>query len=172
MNSDKAREQMIQSHIKRKYCPVLEKRLILQMMLDNAVSISETGIKYIDMMTSKINYTLAMIALYTDLTVDKKNVDGKEVGANFECYDALTESGLVGVICEIIGEYEIKELSSVNAMLVSNFEKSKGSFEAYLSGIIIDIKRSLGDISDILKDPGKMNEIVSIFENLGTDLNG
>lgn len=164
MNSDKAKGQMVDSHIKRKYCPVIEKMTILQMMLDNSVRESENGIKYIDMMTSKINYTLAMVALYTDLTVDKKEVNGKEVGANFEDYDALIETGLVGVICAAIGEEEMKEFSTVNSMLIGNFERSEGSLEAYVGRVVGSVGKRINDVIDLMSNPG---QLADLMETLG-----
>ena len=169
MNSDKAREQIINSHIKRKYCPVIEKMTILQIMLDKAIATSDSGIRYINMMTSKINYTLAMIALYTDLNIDNDE-DGK--GRNFDDYDALVESGLVRVICAAIGEQEMQEFSNVNATLISNFERSEGSFEAYLGRTIEGIKQRVNDITDLMQDPAKLQEIVEMLGSIGDGLNG
>jgi hypothetical protein len=166
MNSDKAREQMINSHIKRKYCPVIEKMTILQLMLEKAIATSDSGIRYINMMTSKINYTLAMIALYTDLKIDNDE-DGK--GRNLDDYDTLVESGVVGVICAAIGEQEMQEFSNVNAMLISNFERSEGSFEVYLGRAIEGIKQRVNDITDLMQDPAKLQDIVeslNVIENI------
>ena len=145
LNSEKAKEQMLRSHIKRTYCPVLEKRMMLQMMLDRAKATSDDGIRYIDMMVSKINYTLGMIVLYTDLTVDKKEIDGKEVGANYECYDALISSGVLAPICGCIGENEMQELSNINSMLIDNFEKTEGSLCGFLS-------RTMSFLGSVIKD--------------------
>lgn len=167
MNSDKAKEQMVTAHVKRKYCPILEKRLILQMMIDNSVMTSDSGIKFIDMMTSKINYTLALIALYTDLIIDKKEVNGKEVGENYECYDALIESNAIGAVCEEIGEAEIKEFSSVNATLIDNFERSEGSFEAYMGRVVGELRQSINGIFEMMSDPERLAGIMESLGSLG-----
>lgn len=147
-NSEKAKEQMLRSHIKRTYCPILEKRTILQIMLDNSVVTTDTGVKYIDMTTSRINYTMALIALYTDLTIDKDpdrtDKDGKPIGRINECYDGLMESGLIGEICKIIGEIEITEFSAINSDIMQNFESSQGSTQALFSRLWAVTSQKIG----------------------------
>lgn len=147
-NSDKVKEQMLRSHIKRTYCPVLEKRVILQIMLDNSISVTDAGVKYIDMNASRINYTMALIALYTDLVVDKDpdktDKEGNPAGMINEDYDALTEYGITAKICEAIGVDEIAEFSAVNADLIQNFNASEGSVQATLARYLVVFAEKMG----------------------------
>ena len=67
LNSAKAKEEMVKSIVKRTYCPILEKRIVLENLLNNSVSTTEFGLKYVDMFVSKLNYTLSLIIIYTNL---------------------------------------------------------------------------------------------------------
>lgn len=163
LTSETLKNGLIETHIRRKYCPVLEKRTILQMMLDSAVMTSETGIQYIDMMTSRINYTVAMIVLYTDLTVD---ADKDNNGRTYESYDALVKSGLVAKFCEAIGIDEVKEFSDVNSMLIANFEKSKGSLEAFCANALKKFVQTIGDAVDLAGNPDTLNELVRVLNQV------
>lgn len=146
-NSEKIKDQMLRSRVKRTYCPIIEKRTILQIMLDNSIVTTDVGVKYIDMTTSRINYTMSLIALYTDLKVDS-NDDGK--GMINEDYDALIESGLVGKICEIIGESELREFASINADIIQNFQASQGSLEAMLARFLVVFSEKVGVAAGIV----------------------
>ena len=164
LTSDKLKDAMLKSHIKRNYCPVIEKRTILQMMLDSSVVVSESGIKYIDMMTSRINYTVAMVVLYTDLTVD---TDEEGKGMTFNIYDALVESGLISKICEFIGLEEVKEFSNVNSMLITNFEKSEGSLEAFCASALKKFVQVMGDAVELIEDPEKFKDLTKMLSKAG-----
>ena len=164
LTSEQLRNGLIESHIKRKYCPVLEKKTILQMMLDGAVVISETGIQYIDMVTSRINYTMALVILYTDLSVDK---DKDNKGRTYDSYDALVSSGIVTKLCEFIGIDEIKEFSSINTMLIENFDKSQGSLEAFCASVVKKFVQTMSDVVELAGTPDKMNELVDVLGRIG-----
>lgn len=152
--SEKIKEEMLKKHIKRTYCPIIEKRTILQIMLNNSVSVTNTGVKYIDMNVSRINYTMALIALYTDLTVDKDpektDKDGNPVGMINEDYDVLTEYGITAKICEIIGVNEIAEFSAVNSDLIQNFNMSEGSIQATISRYLVVFAEKMGVAAGIV----------------------
>lgn len=160
LTSDKLRNGFVESHIRRTYCPVLEKITILQMMLDGSIATSETGIKYINMMTSRINYTVALVVLYTDLTVD---TDEKNIGRTYDCYDALVKSGLVAKICEAVGIDEVKEFSDVNSMLIANFEKSQGSLEAFCADALKKFVQTISDAVDLAGTPEKLKDLVGVL---------
>lgn len=133
LNSDKAKDQMLRSHIKRTYCPIVEKRFVLQTMLDKSINTTDVGVKYIDMTVSRINYTMALVALYTDLKIDQSE-NGQ--GLINECYDALTQNSIIQNICVILGEDEIREFAAINSDIRQNFESSHGSLQATLAGYL------------------------------------
>lgn len=154
--SEKIKEEMLKKHIKRTYCPILEKRTILQIMLDNSVSVTDTGVKYIDMTASRINYTMALIALYTDFSVDKDpdktDKDGNPMGMINEDYDGLMESGLLIKICEEIGEQELTEFSAINTDLMRNFEASQSSTQALLSRMFAVVSERIGVAAGVVME--------------------
>ena len=146
-NSDKVKEQMLRSHIKRTYCPVLEKKYVLSMFIDGCVIDG-----YIDMVYSKINYTIALIKLYTDLDIDR---DSEDKSMNVEIYDSLVQNCLVEKICEIIGIEEVKELSGINALLIQDYNEKNISLSSMIRNLMKDVenvaialnnKELLGDI--------------------------
>lgn len=158
MTSEKAIEKMMEQHVVRTYCPVAEKRYVLQEMLNSAVVSDEnTGMEFIDMFLSRINYTLALIVLYTDLKVD---ADEDGTGLTFEDYDAVVSYGLVEIVCKKIGEREIKELSDINGCLMSNFEKSTSTISLILKAI-----GGLNLMNDTVSELMKNEGLLSLLEN-------
>ena len=146
-NSEKAKEQMLRSHIKRTYCPILEKKYVLSMFIDGCVIDG-----YIDMIYSKINYTVALIKLYTDLDIDRNSEDKS---MNVEIYDSLVQNCLVEKICELIGIEEVKELSGINALLIQDYNEKNTSLSSMIRNLMKDVenvaialnnKELLGDI--------------------------
>lgn len=59
-------------------------------MLDKTIVSGKNGIEYIDMFLSKINFTTAILLLYTKFNVSKN--DDSETNA-FQDYDLLIERG-------------------------------------------------------------------------------
>lgn len=140
-NSDKVKEQMLRSHIKRTYCPVLEKKYVLSMFIDGCVIDG-----YIDMVYSKINYTIALIKLYTDLDIDR---DSNNKSMNVEIYDSLTNNNLVESICEYIGVNEIKELSNINMLLIQDYNDRNNSIVSMIKEFIKNIQNVTSVINNI-----------------------
>lgn len=147
-NSDKVKEQMLRSHIKRTYCPVLEKKYVLSMFIDGCVIDG-----YIDMVYSKINYTIALIKLYTDLDIDR---DSEDKSMNVEIYDSLVQNCLVEKICEIIGIEEVKELSGINALLIQDYNEKNIS----LSSMIRNLMKDVENVAIVLKNKELLGDIV------------
>lgn len=130
LKTDEQRDEFVKSIVWRTYCPVLEKKLVLQTILDNSIVTGENGVKYIDMFLSKINMTNAILLLYTKLDVIK-NAESKT--NFFEDYDLLFENNLMNKICEIIGERELSEIMSINGLLMDNFHEENKNIEAYIA---------------------------------------
>lgn len=59
LKTDEQKSNFVQSMIYRTYCPVLEKKIILQTMLDKTIVSGKNGVEYIDMFLSKINFATA-----------------------------------------------------------------------------------------------------------------
>ena len=144
MNSAKIKDDMLKHHVIRTYCPVIQKRYVLETMLNSSVVKKDNGFKYIDMMLSRINYTLGLVVLYTDLDMDR---DEEGRNRNFDAYDALVENDIVIKLCEVIGEKEVTELSAINSTIIANFENSEGSLNQIISEAIYNVGQKFGIIT-------------------------
>ena len=87
------KEKYINSHIITNYSSILNKVSVLNLMLEKSVVIDNVG-KYIDMVTSKINFVMAVLVLYTNIDISKKDIT-KEVkkgikGKFNNLYDCIT----------------------------------------------------------------------------------
>ena len=172
LTNDQLKDKYVKGHIKTTYVPILQKKLILEMMNEKAVV--ETPIKYIDMMVSKLNVVMAILVLYTDLEPDKQtNEDGTTTPLTWEAYDALKSSGLYGKILDAIGE-DLNELMSVQDQILNSWHMANTSTEAYVNNIIDTASRRLGisvellldKLTDILEDDAKTKKVTTMLEKL------
>lgn len=130
LKTDEQRDEFVRNIIWRTYCPVLEKKLVLQTILDKSITTGKNGVKYIDMFLSKINMTTTILILYTKLNIVK--TDDSTTNA-FQDYDLLFENGLIDQICAIVGEHELDELMTINGLLMDNFHEENKNIEAYIA---------------------------------------
>ena len=130
LKTDEQRDEFVKSTVWRTYCPVLEKKLVLQTILDNSIVEGPNKVKHVDYFLSKINMTNAILLLYTKLDVIK-NAGSKT--SFFEDYDLLFENGLLDQICAIVGEHELNELMTINGLLMDNFHEENKTIEAYIA---------------------------------------
>lgn len=130
LKTDEQRNEFVKSTVWRTYCPVLEKKLVLQAILDNSIVEGPNKVKHVDYFLSKINMTNAILLLYTKLDVIK-NVESQT--SFFEDYDLLFENGLLDQICVIVGEHELNELMTINGLLMDNFHEENKTIEAYIA---------------------------------------
>lgn len=130
LKTDEQRDEFVRNIIWRTYCPVLEKKLVLQTILDKSITTGKNGVKYIDMFLSKINMTTTILILYTKLNIVK--TDDSATNA-FQDYDLLFENGLLDQICAIVGEHELDELMTINGLLMDNFHEENKNIEAYIA---------------------------------------
>lgn len=130
LKTDEQKYQFVESVIWRKYCPILEKKVILQSMLDKTIVTNENKLSHIDYFLSKVNIVTAILLLYTKLNIQK---DDESDTTAFDDYDMLVERNLFNVICEIIGENELNELMTVNELLINNYTEENKTMEAYIS---------------------------------------
>lgn len=130
LKTDELKDEFVKSTIWRTYCPVLEKKLVLQAILDNSIVEGPNKVKHVDYFLSKINMTNAILLLYTKLDVIK-NAESKT--SFFDDYDLLFENGLLDQICAIVGEHELNELMTINGLLMDNFHEENKTIEAYIA---------------------------------------
>lgn len=130
LKTDEQKSNFVQSMIYRTYCPVLEKKIILQTMLDKTIVSGKNGVEYIDMFLSKINFATAILLLYTKFNVSKN--EDSETNA-FQDYDLLIERGFLDVISTSIGEDELNELTTINGLLMDNFYAENKTIEAFIA---------------------------------------
>lgn len=168
-------EDYFESIIRRTYAPVLEKKVVLQTLLNKSIIKNEYDVDYLDLFLSRINTTIAILLLYTNLDI-KKN-DNSEENA-FDDYDLLKESGLFDKICEHIGEAEMTELGTINGLIIDTYLTQKHDPKYFISSNIARVskiitpavKSELEQIANVLKDNEKMdkvsNRIINIFDKL------
>lgn len=130
LKTDDQKIEFIKGIIWRSYCPVLEKKIVLQTILNNSIVTEKNGVQYIDMFLSKINISTAILILYTKLKVTKN--DSSLTNA-FQDYDLLFENGILNQICTIIGERELNEFMSINELLMDNFYEGNKTAEAHIA---------------------------------------
>lgn len=161
--------KQVQGIIKRTYCPILEKKEILNLMLDK--SVVEDDIKHIDMFVNKLNFYSAIISIYTNIAPEK---DENGIVKSYEMYDLLIENNIMSTILEIIGERELGELTSVNGLLLDTWHMKNTSSEAYVNNLVETASQKLGTyagfgmdkLADVLSDEKKMNKIMAALEKV------
>lgn len=161
--------KQVQGIMKRTYCPILEKKKILDLMLEK--SVVEDDIKHIDMLVNKLNFYSAIISIYTNITPEK---DENGIVKSYEMYDLLIENNIMNTILEIIGERELGELTSVNGLLLDTWHMKNTSSEAYVNNLVETASQKLGTyagfgmdkLADVLSDEKKMNKIMTALEKM------
>ena len=150
LKTDEQRDEFVKSTVWRTYCPVLEKKLVLQTILEKSITTGKNGVQYIDMFLSKINMTTTILILYTKLNIVK--TDDSTTNA-FQDYDLLFENNLMNKICEIIGERELSELMSINSLLMGNFHVAKYT-EAFATTVGMFANEGISELMKYVKENG------------------
>ncbi len=167
LKSEEAKAAQVKAIMKRTYCPILEKKLVLERMVE--LSKGDGNITYLDMVLSKLNFTMAIIALYTNLIVDK-NEDGTPKSA--ESYDLLVQADLVNSICNEIGEREINELMSINAYSIETWHNKNTGVESYILNLVEKMAEKFGvvagagaqQLASVLDDEEKMKKTLNVIQ--------
>ncbi len=154
----------VSSHITRTYAPLLTKKEVLTLMCEK--SVAEDKIKYIDMTVNKLNLIMTILALYTDIVVEKDK-DGKVL--SWEAYDELKLSGALDIILSSIGS-DIDELLVVQKEVLDTWHMKNDSTEAYIKQLIEFASRKIGvyagvgmeKLSEALNDETKMKKTMEI----------
>lgn len=167
MKSEEAKLAYVKSVMKRTYCPILEKKAVLEKMVE--ISKGEGDVAYLDMVLSKLNFTMAIIVLYTHLVVSKDENGKPEAG---KAYDMLVQADLLNVICSIIGEREMNELISINEAAIGTWHNKNTSIEAYVASLTEKAVDRFGvvagagaqQLAAILDDEKKVEKVLKLVE--------
>lgn len=162
--TDDAKQKMLESIIIRKYCPVLEKKIILQTMLNKTVVTTPNGISHVDYFLSKINMVTATLIIYTKINTAKS--ENSETTA-FDDYDMLHQRNLMELIWNIIGQDELDELLNINSLLLDNYMEENKTADAYISKYINALASTIGvfaneGLQDLIKIIADNKEETSI----------
>ena len=169
LNNDQLKDKYVKEHVKITYAPILKKKIILEAMNDKSIIEGSTG-KYIDMITSKLNFTMAVLMLYTDIEPDK-NEEGQLLVC--ESYDSLQSTGLIGKILNTIGS-DIEELMNIQSQVMDTWYAQHTSTEAYIANLVEKASHKLGvyagvgmdKVADVLSDEKKVNKIAAALDKL------
>jgi hypothetical protein len=152
------------SIINRYYVPVLEKKLVLETLLNKCVVKGDNGVMYIDMFLNKINLFTAIMILYTDLNVIKND---SNLSNTFSDYDLLEENGLITLITDSIGN-DINNLIEINNILIEQWNQSYSSTAAFIGRVSNSFSVTLGSFlksgfeqfKNIVGNDSKIKEII------------
>lgn len=169
VKSEDLKKKQVQGIIKRTYCPIIEKKMILDLMLEK--SIVEDDVPYIDLFTNKLNFYAAIISLYTYIIPEK---DENDKSKSFEMYDLLVENNIINAILEQIGERELGEFTSINGLILDNWYDKNTSTQAYVNSLVETASRKFGvvagvgmeKLADVLSDEKKMDKIMSALDKM------
>lgn len=158
LKSEESKINYVKGLVYRHYVPFGEKYMILKGMLDKCIYTNELGNKFLNMAISKIDYTLAVTAMYT-LIDAKKNSEGRTM--SFDTYDMLMASGILPYILTEIGENEINEITSVNGTIIDTFNYENNSIVNYISAQLNNVENGFNGIIEsainIMKDENFIN---------------
>lgn len=161
------KKQYVKQHIKRTYCPLLQKLNMLKVMNDKSVVDNEKG-KYIDMTVSKLNTVAAILILYTDIRPDK---DGNENPKTWETYDLLKSTKIIDRILEFIGE-DIDELMLVQKEVMDTWHMQNASTHSFMRDLFNKASDNFGvvagtgmkELANILDDDNKLHKAMTTIE--------
>lgn len=171
LTNEQAKIKLAKSIMKTDYIGIVTKRAILQNAIEKS-AIDKGVIVYVDSLTSKINFAISIILLYTNLEFEKKD-DGTT--DTFGGYDLLMKNNLFDVIIGLIGESEIDELGGVNASLLENYYTENSSTAAMilryinkiLTAVTTGFDKFLGNVENTLSDErvvSVINEAISKYK--------
>lgn len=139
--TDDAKQKMLESIITRKYCPVLEKKIILQTMFDKTIVTNSNGLSHMDYFLSKINMVTATLIIYTKINTAKN--ENSETTA-FDDYDMLRQRNIMNDIWNIIGQDELDELLNINGLIINNYMEENKTADAYISKYVNAFASTIG----------------------------
>lgn len=157
LNKEDLQKDWCQKHLVKTYASIVAKNALLRSFIDASVKKNDKGIYYIDMVANKINFTYAIICLYTDLELDvviDKDKDGNETSRHdiITTYDLFQENEIIDVFCNLIGDREINELLMVNEKLLDTWHEEHSSTRAYVADMIEKGVRAFAETGALLKE--------------------
>lgn len=125
LSSDKVKSEKIKSILKRNYCPIIEKRTVIETMLNKSVGTKVNGMLFVDSCLFKINFTMAVLILYTNFEINTAEESAIDI------YDLITEVSLLDGIFNALGENECEELLEIQNLVRKDFEFVNTSLYAF-----------------------------------------
>lgn len=155
LSGEQAKLGVVKGIMKRTYCPILEKKILIELMVEKSKGEGKTA--YIDMVLAKVNFYMAIIGLYTNLEIEK---DDKGVPKTFEAYDELTKADAFNAILNELGEKELGELMSVNDAALNTWHTKNTSTAAFISDLVEKVSmifsaglgKELGSITEMFNE--------------------
>lgn len=144
-------------HLTKTYASIIQKNALLKNFVDGCVKKSKDGAFYLDMVANKMNFTWAIICLYTDLQLDEVEdtlPDGTTSKRHdvIGLYDQFQEFGIIDVFCELIGEREINELLLVNKEAIDTWHEEYSSTRAFISQLTDKAVRTFVEMAALMKE--------------------
>jgi hypothetical protein len=169
LNKEDLQKDWCKKHLTKTYASIVAKNALLRTFIDASVKKNDKGIYFIDMVANKINFTYAVICLYTDLELDivkdpVKDDNGETVKDDngnvvtqdrhdiITTYDLFQEYRIIDVFCELIGDREINELLMVNEKLLDTWHEEHSTTRAYVSDMIEKAVRTFTETGALLKE--------------------
>ena len=147
LHKTEAQVDFCRKHLRRTYAPIAEKNGALKRLVKACETTNANGIKYIDMVCNKMNFTHAIITLYTDLELT--DTSAAQIIDN---YDAFQELEIIDVFCDLIGEREVNELILINKSALDTWHEENSSTRAFVSDLTDKAVRTIVEMSALMKE--------------------
>ena len=158
--NEELRKKYISGLVTHTYAPIGMKYAVLNSMVEKSTITEENGVKYLNMLLSKVNFTIAILILYTDIEFP---LDESGKVKTFDSYDALIQTDIIDIIQEAIGDREFNELLSVNQTVLDTFHERNSTVKAYIGDIMMNSATIFGTLSNYGAD--KVAEIMKSMED-------
>lgn len=145
-------ECTIDNIIMRRYSPILEKKMIADIMVEKSEMETSGGVKFLDPFLLKINFVAAIILLYTNLDIDYEYREGTTF---YDDYDLLNEYGIIQSLTEKLSYTDNDELSELNDVFektIQGYREKVYSIPAIVARITSVINENINAFSDFLTD--------------------
>ena len=128
-----AKEKLCRSVIKRTYVPVMEKYATLLAVYNKANRRKDTGLVYYNSFSEYVAMTVAVIELYTNLSVhEEKSI--------IDTYDLLQENNLVKALYDVIGTKELAEIEKIAQLIDQDVKENEINPYVFTTNIVSRIK--------------------------------
>ena len=150
-------EDFINSKVEfRTYIPFTMKREIAQTVVQENIRIVD-GIKKVDSIAQYISFVISMLVAHTSLDIENP----------FDDYDALCESGLMGVIISHF-QTDYDECDAMVKMRLAD-EMQDNTTTAVVAKFLNEIIENLGDFKEVLKEKLADFDLDGLLNVIGID---